>query len=248
MADEENQQSPWTRPGFITAAIVVGVIVIAGIVVSILALNQSAAAPPQPTSTSSAAPAPSPTAAAGGSSVCGLKGVELTGTVTQAPPTTWKYQDVYAYPTSPTAGPGATAPSGYRYCFQHTPQGALFMAANALVQGSSAGAARDAWSQYVYADGPYRATLLEKSAASAGNTGVRSTIKGFRVLNYNGATATVDLAVTVSGTSGTTTVSGVYALVWADGDWKVSTDIASPLNVAPIPDVAGYTLWGANDG
>ena len=50
--------------------------------------------------------------------------------------------------------------------------------------------------------------------------------------------------MSVSTASGTTTVSGVYMLVWTGGDWKVSTQNATPLDVAPIPNVAGYTTWG----
>jgi hypothetical protein len=44
-----------------------------------------------------------------GGSVCGLEGEKLSGTVTTAPAAEWKFQDVYAYPTSTTFGPGETA-------------------------------------------------------------------------------------------------------------------------------------------
>ena len=147
-----------------------------------------------------------------------------------------------AYPTSPTYGAGETDPAGFRYCFQHSPTGALFMAANAFAQGSAAD--NRAWAEYVFAPGPYRDQLLGQSTSTSSTVGTRTTIQGFRILSYDGANATIDLALSVSTATGTTTVSGVYTLVWSSGDWKVSTDTATPLDVAPIPNVAGYTTWG----
>ena len=68
-------------------------------------------------------------------------------------------------------------------------------------------------------------------------------IVGFRLLHYDGETARVDLAARASSQGQTVTVSGVYELIWQDGDWKISADVAEPLNVATIPDLAGYIPW-----
>lgn len=138
--DDDTQQNPFTRPGFIVGAVVVAALIVAAIVLTVLNLNRDDdAAPPAPdpssNATSSAAPSPEPSGVAGGASVCGLAGEELSGTVTTAPPAEWQFQDVYAFPTSPTAGPGETAPDGYPYCFQHSPEGALFAAANVTIIG-----------------------------------------------------------------------------------------------------------------
>jgi hypothetical protein len=32
--------------------------------------------------------------------------------------------------------------------------------------------------------------------------------------------------------------------VWQNGDWKISTDVAQPLNIAAIPNASGYVSWG----
>lgn len=242
MTSDNSEKSPFTRPGFIAAAIVVALIVVCGIILAIVMFSRPAD-PPQPTATSSAAPAPSPTAAAGGSSVCGLEGVELTGTVTQAPPTTWEYQGTTAYPTSADFGPAETDPSGFRYCFQHTPNGALFMAANAVAQGSDS-AVSDPWSQYVVAEGTYRAELLSQVGTPSSTAGTRTSVAGFRVLDYDGTSATVDLAVTSSSQGQAVTVSAVYSLTWQGGDWKISSDTPAPVDVASIPNLAGYIAWG----
>ncbi len=113
-------------------------LILAAVVLTVLNLNRGdEAAPPASDQSSSVASsaAPSPTASgvAGDASVCGLDEEVLSGTVTTAPAATWQYQDVYAYPTSPTFGPGATAPQGYRYCYQHSPDGAVFAAANMTI-------------------------------------------------------------------------------------------------------------------
>lgn len=244
-ADENEKQSPFTRPGYIAASVVVALIVVCAIVLIIVNLSRgdSSPAPTPSTSAPSASPTASSPAASGDESVCGLRGVELTGTVNAGPPATWEFEGTMSYPTSPTYGPGKTDPAGFRYCFQHSPTGALFMAANSFAQGS-AGEGNRAWAEYVFADGPYRDQLLAQSTNTSNLAGTRTSIKGFRILNYDGKSATIDLAVSVSTASGTTTVSGVYMLVWTGGDWKVSTQNATPLDVAPIPNVAGYTTWG----
>lgn len=245
MAEDETTQSPFTRPWFIIAAVLVAVVVVAGVVLAIWTATRGDDPPPaDPSPAPPAAPSATPTADAGGASICGLDGVELTGTVTTAPDAEWEYQDVYAYPVSTTAGPGETADEGYRYCFQHTPEGALFAAANVLVQGSALTTA-DAWFEYVLAPGPYRDQLVadQRSTQPTTTEGTRLSIVGFRVLAYDGTTARVDLAVRGSAQGTTLTLSGVYELVW-EGDWKVSTDMPAPMNIAPIPDTAGYTPWG----
>ena len=80
--DDDTQRSPFTRPGFIVGAVVVAAIIVAAIVLTVLNLNRDDdAAPPAPDPSSSAtsSAAPEPSAVAGGASICGLEGVELSG-------------------------------------------------------------------------------------------------------------------------------------------------------------------------
>lgn len=243
MADEENEQSPYTRPGFIVAAVVVVGLVVAGIIVGVNIVTRDDAEPaPTSTSTPSAAPSSEPTADAGGESVCGLAGETLEGTVTAAPEAEWPYQGTTAYPVSSTFGPADSDAAGVRTCFQRSPEGALFMAANAIVQGSDPSTAT-AWAEYALAEGQYRDTLAAELGEGSGAQG-RMTIEGFRILKYDGNTARIDLAVGTSSGAEPVTVSGVYELIWQDGDWKINTDAAQPLNIAAIPNTNGYTPWG----
>lgn len=247
MATDDNEQNPFTRPGFIAAAVVVAIVVVLGIVIAIVNATRSDdpdPTKPSPTSpTTSAAPTSEPSDVAGGASVCGLEGEELAGTLSTAPAADWAYQGTTAYPTSPEFGPGETSADGVRFCFQHSPTGALFMAANALVQGSDP-AVSQAWIEYGLADGPYREELIGQVGDPSGSQGTRMSLAGFRMLAYDGDTARVDLAVRASSEGQNLTLSGVYELVWQDGDWKISADVAQPLNTATVPDLAGYITWG----
>ncbi len=245
MSDENQSESPspFTRPGFIAAAIVVALIVVCGII--LVVVNLAKGNPdPTPTSTrggvSSSAPA-TPTAT-GDASVCGLRGVELSGTVSAAPETSWKYQDVLAYPTSQTAGPGATAASGYRYCFQHTPDGALFASANFAIMSFDQ-SLRTTWLPYVLAPGEHRDSLLSSGLNAANPSGIRASIAGFRVLSYDGEHAQVDIAFQATTSGQIVTGSFVAKLVWSGGDWKLDSSAENPAQVDQLPNLAGYTAW-----
>ena len=75
---------------------------------------------------------------------------------------------------------------------------------------------------------------------------MRVEVAGFRLLAYDGQTARVDVAVRGATGGQTVNLSMVYLLVWEGGDWKLSvTDPNAPINVANIPDLAGYISWGA---
>jgi len=244
MATDDDERSPFTRPGFIAAALVVVLVVVLGIV--LVVVNASDEDDPGPTPTSSgtsAAPTTEPTAVAGGESVCGLDGEVLTGTVTAAPEAEWKFQGTIGYPTSSTYGPGDTSPEGVRSCFQHSPTGALFMAANAVAQGSDPSTSAQ-WAEQAVAEGRYRDQLLGQVSGGSSSEGTRLSIAGFRILNYDGETARVDLGTKVSSGGQNVTMSAVYELVWQGGDWKISSDVQAPIDAASIPDLAGYITWG----
>lgn len=242
MADNKKNQSPFTRPGFIAAALVVAVIVIAGIVVGGLkgTGHRAPASSPPPSSPAAA----SSSAGSPDASVCGLKGTTLSGSVTSAPPVDeWQYQGTTAYPVSHTAGPGRTDTTGVRTCFQHSPAGAVFAAANAVAQGTDSGTAH-AWLNY-FVTGPARDDFLSTSSGTSTAAGARVQITGFRLLSYDAAAATVDMAVRGSSAGQSVDLSMVYQLVWESGDWKLTVaDASTPIDVATLPALTGYILWG----
>lgn len=242
----DDEPNPFTRPGFIAAAVVVALIVVLGIVLVIMNATRDGGpgpTPPPSPDTTTTAPTPDTTTAASDESICGLDGQVLTGTVTSAPDAEWKYQGTIGYPTSSTYGPGETTSEGVRYCFQHSPTGALFMAANAVAQGSDPTTSPQ-WATQALAAGRYRDELLAPVSGGSSPEGTRLTIAGFRILNYDGATARVDLGTRISSEGQNLTMSAVYELVWQDGDWKISSDVPAPIDAASIPDLAGYITWG----
>ena len=246
MATDEAPQNPFTKPSFIIAAILIAFILIFGIAVVFLNVaKKDASVVTSETGESSTNGSTSNEAPATGSnvSICGLKGVVLEGTLSIAPETQWEYQDTTAYPISAQYGPGKVSEEGYRYCFQHSPEGALFMAANAISQGTYDHQAAGGWLDYVVAEGPYRESLLQDMGSEASPNDSRLSIQGFRLLSYDGDTARVDIVVRATVSGQAAIFSGVYDLIWQNGDWKISTETPEPLNMAQIPDVSGYTAW-----
>ncbi len=250
MATDEETQNPFTRPGFVAAAVVIALVVVLGVIVAIVNATSSEPDPePVPSSTTTAtstttAPSTTHTISTDGgeASICKLGGKSDEVPVS-APEALWKYQGTTAYPTSETYGPREDDPAGFRFCFQHSPTGALFMAANAITQGSDP-AVSSPWIDYAAAEGLYRDELVSDVTGGGTEAKSRYLIQGFRILGYDEESARIDVAIRASGDGTSIYVSAVYELVWQDGDWKLSTDTLEPLKTAPVPDLAGYIAWG----
>lgn len=163
--------------------------------------------------------------------------------LTQAPPATWRYQEVTAFPVSPQFGPAVTTDVG-RFCFQHSATGALFMAANAAAAGSSSSAdGVHSWMERAVATGPQREYILARSGQGSA-PGAQVTLSGFKILDYTQSTATVDLGFTVVSGGQTKFASATYLLTWQNNDWKIRSDITNVLTVVVVPDLAGFVSWG----
>lgn len=191
----------------------------------------------------SAPPAALPSASTS-TSVCGLGSDALTGTVSEPPAAEWAFQGTIAYPSSDAHGPGSVSPDGIRTCFERSPEGAVFMAVNALSQGADQTTVAS-WGEQSLAEGPYREEIVGDgtTGSSPEDTDARLSILGFRLSGYDGDSATVDIAVNGAHSGTVFMMSMVYELVWQDGDWKVSADTPTPLTAAQIPDAVGYIPW-----
>lgn len=163
--------------------------------------------------------------------------------VAEAPQATWRYQELIAYPVSEQFGPAITDDVG-RFCFQHSPTGALFMALNAAASGSArSGDFGQAYLARIVADGPYREQQLAKGTPGYGGEDSRIAVAGFKVLDYTGGTATIDLGIDGTYKGQQAYASAVYLLTWQDGDWRLRSDVEEPLNVSVLPNLAGYIPW-----
>ena len=239
--DNTEQQSPFTRPSFVAAALIVGLIIVLGIVIAVVNAARNSEVEPTPPGEST----PAPTTITGGDSICGLKGEVLSGRLFIGPEADWDYFDTTAYPTSPTFGPGVNE-NGVRYCYQHSPEGAVFAAANAVVQGADPSTV-GAWLDYFVADGPYRDVVVsQESEPGSGGGDARIDVAGFRLLMYEGDTARVDIAIRGTAKGQSVYLSAIFLLVWEAGDWKLSvTDPNDPIPTIVMPAPTGYVLWGA---
>lgn len=248
MAHDDATQSPFTRPGFIAAAVVIALVAVLGVILAVVNATKIGA-DPEPTSSASTlnntetSPTPTKDTNDSEASICKLEG-ESDEVPVSAPEALWEYQGTTAYPTSEEYGPIKDDPAGFRYCYQHSPTGAVFAAANAVVQGTDP-LTMESWLQYFLASGPYREDVLAQDPGSSNSAGVRISIAGFRVLNQSSDAATVNMAVEAIVDGKPTFLSMVYQVVWESGDWKLAiSDPAIPIDVAPLPDLSGFIAWG----
>lgn len=250
-ADENNEksESPFTRPGFIVSVVVLAVVLVLGAILGTLgivnATREEPTAAPATTTSEEESEEPSEPAEepAAGASICGLKGEVLEGTVDEAPAAQWEFQGTINYPTSKEFGPGKTDENEVRSCFQHSPEGALFMAANAMSQ-SSYPETYEPWLDYALSEGPNREAMLAEDADSSDMQGTRMQITGYRVLDYSGDAATIDLLASVTTEGQSADVSAVLYLVWENGDWRVDSNQAEGVDVGTATSTSGYTTWG----
>jgi len=239
MSDSPNQGrfgGRWFIPAAIVIALVI-VLVVVLVVVNLAGGKKAPAADP----TSAAPSTTTPAVPASAKSVCGLKGYETTNTLTAAPSTSWKLVGTVAAPNEPNgAGPGDVASDGFRSCYAHTAKGALYAAANILAMGSDANLGAELSDKQVVPGAGRDAAM--KSSSGASTDGPRVQIAGYRVLDYSGDAATIDLAVSISNGD---MASIPTQLQWSGGDWKVVlTDSGQPpVGSSALSNLGGYTPW-----
>lgn len=232
-------RSPFTRPGFIASAVVVAALVVALVVVLASGILNGPAPTPTGTGPSTDPEAPS----ASDLSVCGLEGFERTSSLDAAPENDWELVGTVAAPTSTGTGPGVVEDDGFRSCFAHTAEGALFAAVNYFSLSSDL-----KWRgrlPELIAPGPGREALIEAASDEPGQpSSVRIQVAGFRVSSYSEDEAVIDVAWSVT-SSGGSLVSYPTALVWVDGDWKLDVldDGSSRFASAPLQNLGGYIPW-----
>ena len=230
-------RSPFRGRGFIAASIVVGVIALAAISVLVSSLARSS---DDPKATPSNVPSAPATVSAADASVCGLENYETKSSLDAAPDTKWELVGTAAAPTDPAAGPGKVDSDGFRTCFAHTAEGALFAAVNFVATGTDAAIGPRLIE--LVAPGPGRDALKNAPTGTGTSSSLRAQVAGYNVASYTGDSATIDLALNYS--SGDL-VSFPLKLVWAEGDWKLQMTAKGELPLAPSPiaNLGGYTPW-----
>ncbi|WP_432832721.1 hypothetical protein [Dactylosporangium sp. CA-092794] len=234
---------PWTQPGFLVAAALIGLVVLAGVVVVAAPRNGSAGDVAAQSATLQETPSTS-----GRQSNAQPPAAQPTAVLTSAPPdVTWQLVGQVALPVSPSAGPfqvTATTATGYA----HTPTGSLVAAAQIATRAMSVGG-RDVWEPTIlrqFMPGADRDQLLaglRAAPSKQAEPGATAQISGFQFYSYGPDTAVVGLAIQSAGQGAIVTMT----LQWRDEDWRmVAPPGGSWASVAKSTDgVAGIVPWGA---
>lgn len=238
MSDDNTQpRNPFTSRGFIAAAIVIGVILLAGVIVLVTSLT----APHDPVTKPTSSPSV-PVASGDEKSVCGLPGFETESSLKAAPDAKWELVGTVATPTDPKgAGPGAVS-DGFRTCFSHTAEGALFAAINYVALASDS--RNIPRIPDLIAPGKGKDAALAQATASPAASATRLQVAGFKVNSYSSSEATVDVVWSVT-SQGNALVSFPTVLKWTGGDWKIvlNDDGQPPFAPTQLQSLGGYIPW-----
>jgi hypothetical protein len=231
-------------PRLIVAAVALGVLLAVGvIVVASILIGQGNRAHAIAVSSSAGNPPASTAPTAADASVCGLPGYQSTGTLAKAPATKWSLVGTMQAPSYKGVGPGVVESNGFRSCFAHTVEGALFATASYAAVTTDGSYSLEAAQKLIV---PGAGQQADEATAKAGgpHTGANLQVAGFSIGSYTGRTATVTLVF--QGTDGEL-VSVPIELQWSAGDWKqiLTPDGQTPLNETIVSSLDGFTPWAA---
>ncbi|QNE19798.1 hypothetical protein F1D05_20120 [Kribbella qitaiheensis] len=270
--DATSPSAPWENRGFIASAIVIGAVVVCVIVFLVVGgagdngqpgagstptlteptdlpsdqpsdePSEPAATPGDPTS-GPVTPPPVNNAAGG----CKAKNPDQRIPRVPPPAVSWQFDTDMLIPLQAQGGPASTDANGLRYCFAHSPTGAVLAAMVTLGQIRNPELTRTVLERRI-APGAGRTKALSENRTSPTlqkDVGAAPQFTGFKVIDYLPGRAIVALAVQVDFRS---VASLPVTLLWQDGDWKVILQPDGSFNGAVAPDVLssldGYVRFG----
>ncbi len=255
--DREKNGGP--SPVWIGSAVLLGLVAVALVIVLIHAAVSPKPAPPAaaspPGATPGAAPLPGTATAPGGAPAPTNAGQEgrpagctTTGTdqtVPTSPPSgvTWSLTGGFAVPSSVADGPTLHGPGGVRYCYSHTPLGAVLAASN-LGQGTgSPQEIQDASLKLSVVPNQYSAQVASTPAPPRDNRG-SGQFAGFRIISYSPDQASIALAASIPGQTDSYPLLTV-AMQWYQGDWRAVPQPGPTVVVtgSSATSLAGFVPW-----
>ncbi|TQN28421.1 hypothetical protein FHX37_3766 [Haloactinospora alba] len=231
---------PWASRGFVISAITVAAIFVVGIAVTIttLATDEGGQGPNAADSSPTTGSTPegggvprdempeegrttTPKGSDDSASVCGLDGNSDSSFDTFPEDVTWEPVGALEAPHFPGHGPGEVDDNGVRYCYAHSPQGAVAAGLNLIAMSSLSDIRKDVV-QRMFAEGEGKEAALEKlKDPSKDEETIRSRLAGVQLVTYNPDYARVDVALQIDDPEAIS--SHVLDLQWSEGDWRVIT-------------------------
>jgi hypothetical protein len=164
-----------------------------------------------------------------------------------APPAvSWQFETDMLIPLQQQGGPATTDQNGLRYCFAHTPTGAVLAAMVTLGQIRNPDLT-EAVLQRRIAPGPGRTRALSqvRSSPTPRNSDPTAQFTGFKVIDYLPGRAIISVAVQIDYRN---VASLPVTLLWSGGDWKLVLQPDGSFNGDVAPDVLqsldGYVRFG----
>lgn len=176
-------------------------------------------------------------------SLCGLQGYKTAGTVTQPPgDAEWVRVGATSIPVSKTAGPGVVERTQVRYCYAHTPEGAVMAALNIYAWGVASTQDTRGVIEHGVVEATRDAALKAAETAGPSQDNGSTQLAGFQVVTYSGSTALVSVAL--KGTQTGLFAQQTLELSWEDNDWRIRPAPDGSLPPATsLPDLTGYVVW-----
>lgn len=260
-ADTGETGSPWEGRGFVAAAIVVGALGVCGLVWFFAGDgDEPSSTPPPPVVETTAVPTeqptdgPTPTAATpideptrtpsapppanNSTGGCNAKTVDLRRPKVAPPAVSWVFEADMMIPLQKQGGPARQDQNGLRYCYAHSPTGAVMAAMGTLGQIRNPDLTEAVLRRRVV-PGPGRNIAMKQAKTSATpDSGTTRTAQftGFKILDYQPDRAIVSVAVRVDARS---VASLPVTMAWHDGDWKMALQPDGTINGETEPDLLG---------
>lgn len=150
---------------------------------------------------------------------------------------TWQFDGAMLIPLQVAGGPAATRPNGVKYCFAHSPTGAVLAAMVLLGQVQNRSIALDVLKERVV-PGPGQVKAIAQAKLDMATPPDSTSVQfvGFKVVSYprDGSQAIIQIASQVAD-------QGVGALLvtmqWYKGDWRAVLQDDGSFNGTVEPDI-----------
>jgi hypothetical protein len=243
----DQQRSPFSRPGFVVSAVLVGMLVLATAFVAVTGLTRHDAHSSQHIAASDAvgqrvqrtARTPRPAG-------CSLAG-DSEAVPTAAPSLAWTTVGEMVVPQSPgTFGPERRQ-DGIGVCFAHDPTGALVASLDFFAEATVASPTGLLRTRTASGAGQQVALLQARGGDggllqdSDGDPGSVSA-QGYQYIDYTPSEANIDVAL--QGPDGQL-ASVECQLIWQHADWKLVIPTSGQLNATQITTMDGFIAWAA---